>query len=67
MAYDDPEGFERAMRARAGVVETGLFLGMATEVLVSGPAGVSTLSREGGIVTEALARGTRSMSEPDVP
>ena len=64
---DDPEGFERAMRARAGVVETGLFLGMATEVLVSGPAGIRTLSREGGVVTEAHARGTRSMSEPDVP
>ncbi len=41
----DAEGFERAIRARAGVVESGLFLGMATEVLVSGPAGVETLSR----------------------
>lgn len=45
---EDAEGFERAIRMRAGVVETGLFLGMATEVLVSGPAGVRTLSREGG-------------------
>ena len=42
---DDAEGFERAIRARAGVVESGLFLGMATEVLVSGPAGVRTLSK----------------------
>jgi len=42
---DDAEGFERAIRARAGVVESGLFLGMATEVLVSGPAGVETLLR----------------------
>ncbi len=42
---DDAEGFERAIRARAGVVESGLFLGMATEVLVGGPAGVETLSR----------------------
>ncbi len=41
----DAEGFERAIRARAGVVESGLFLGMATEVLVSGPAGVRTLSK----------------------
>ncbi len=42
---DDAEGFEQAIRARAGVVESGLFLGMATEVLVSGPAGVRTLSK----------------------
>lgn len=42
---DDAESFERAIRARAGVVESGLFLGMATEVLVSGPAGVKTLSK----------------------
>ena len=42
---DDAEGFEGAIRARAGVVESGLFLGMATEVLVGGPAGVRTLSR----------------------
>jgi ribose 5-phosphate isomerase A len=42
---DDPEGFDRAIRARAGIVESGLFLGMATEVLVSGPAGVKTLVR----------------------
>ena len=51
----DAESFERAMRARAGVVETGLFLGMATEVLVSGQSGVSTLSKERGTVTEAHA------------
>jgi len=42
---DDPEGFERAIRARAGVVESGLFLGMATQVLVSGSDGVRKLSR----------------------
>ncbi len=42
---DDAEGFERAIRARAGVVESGLFLGMATEVLISGPDGVKTLSK----------------------
>ncbi len=42
---DDAESFERAIRARAGVVESGLFLGMATEVLVSGAAGVKTLTK----------------------
>ncbi len=40
---DDPKGFDLALHGRAGVVETGFFLGMATEVLVSGPAGVKTL------------------------
>ena len=45
---DDAESFERAIRARAGVVESGLFLGMATEVLVSGSAGVRTLSKGDG-------------------
>ena len=45
---DDAEGFEQAIRARAGVVECGLFLGMATEVLVGGPAGVRTLSKGDG-------------------
>jgi ribose 5-phosphate isomerase A len=42
---DDAEVFECAIRARAGVVESGLFLGMATEVLVSGAAGVKTLTK----------------------
>jgi ribose 5-phosphate isomerase A len=41
---DDADSFERAIGARAGIVESGLFLGMATEVLVSGPAGVETLT-----------------------
>ena len=45
---DDAEGFEQAIRARAGVVESGLFLGMASEVLVGGPAGVRTLSKGDG-------------------
>jgi ribose 5-phosphate isomerase A len=44
----DADGFERAIGARAGIVESGLFLRMATEVLVSGPAGVETLTRKDG-------------------
>ena len=46
----DAESFERAIGARAGIVESGLFLGMATEVLVSGPAGVETLKRGDGVI-----------------
>lgn len=40
---DDPEGLESALAAQAGVVESGLFLGMATRVLVSGEKGMRTL------------------------
>ena len=47
---DDPEGFDLALHSRAGIVESGLFLGLATEVLVSGPAGVRTISRSGDSV-----------------
>ena len=50
-ALDDPRSLDLALRARAGVVESGLFLGMATEVLVSGPAGVRTLSKGDGATT----------------
>ena len=50
-AIDDPRSFDLALRARAGVVASGLFLGMATEVLVSGPAGVRTLSKGDGATT----------------
>ncbi len=50
-AIDDPRSFDLALRERAGVVESGLFLGMATEVLVSGPAGVRTLSKGDGATT----------------
>jgi ribose 5-phosphate isomerase A len=42
---DDPRSLDLALGARAGVVETGFFLGLATEVLVSSPAGVKTLSK----------------------
>ena len=45
---DDARSFDLALHARAGVVETGLFLGMATEVLVSDPDGVRTLSKGDG-------------------
>lgn len=43
-----PEDVEAALQARAGIVESGLFLGMAREVLVGGPKGVRTLTRRGG-------------------
>jgi ribose 5-phosphate isomerase A len=43
----DAERTERLLRARPGVVETGLFLGIATDVIVAAADGVSIISRSG--------------------
>jgi ribose 5-phosphate isomerase A len=43
---DDPHALEAALRARAGVVETGLFLGLANEALIASPGGVRVLRRD---------------------
>lgn len=40
----DPAGLERVLQRRAGVVESGLFVGMTTEVHVAGPDGVRILT-----------------------
>lgn len=41
----DPHELEGRLRARAGVVETGLFLGMAQQVVLAGSDGVRTEER----------------------
>jgi len=41
----DPPALDVALRARAGVVETGLFLGMASVALIAGPTGVEERRR----------------------
>lgn len=41
----DVAGLARAIRARAGIVEHGLFVGMARDVVVAGAAGVRHLRR----------------------
>ena len=43
---DDPEALDGALAAQAGVVESGLFLGLATHVLVSAQGGVRSLFRD---------------------
>jgi ribose 5-phosphate isomerase A len=43
----DPSALDVALRARAGVVETGLFLGMASVVLIAGATGVEERRRDG--------------------
>jgi len=40
----DPAGLEGELRRIVGVVETGLFVGMASEVVLAGPGGVRRLS-----------------------
>lgn len=42
---DDPAGVEEALRRRTGVVENGLFLGMAGRALLAGSGGVEVLER----------------------
>ena len=42
---DDPRGLEDMLLRRAGVVDTGLFLGMADEVVVAAEDGVRSLRR----------------------
>ena len=44
---DDPAAVEKALLYRAGVVDTGLFLGMADEVVVASTDGTKTLRRDG--------------------
>jgi ribose 5-phosphate isomerase A len=42
---DDPRGLERTLQARAGIIECGLFLGMADVALLAGSDGVRELRR----------------------
>jgi ribose 5-phosphate isomerase A len=46
-AIDDPPELDDLLKARAGVVESGLFLNMAHRVHVGGDDGVRTLDRRG--------------------
>ena len=43
---DDPEGLDAALQRRAGIVETGLFLGMASLAILAGSDGIQVM--EGG-------------------
>jgi ribose 5-phosphate isomerase A len=44
-AIGDPAGLEQDLSAIVGVVETGLFIGMATTALVATPGGILRLDR----------------------
>ncbi|UYN89501.1 MAG: ribose-5-phosphate isomerase RpiA [Anaerolineales bacterium] len=41
----DPDALARQLEARAGIVEHGLFIGLATDMFVAGPEGVRQLTR----------------------
>ncbi|HEX7551653.1 MAG TPA: ribose-5-phosphate isomerase A, partial [Candidatus Methylomirabilis sp.] len=43
----DPAGLEAKLLGRAGIVGTGLFLGVAHRVIVGKPDGVEVLTRKG--------------------
>lgn len=45
-SIDDPEALDEAMRMAPGVVETGLFLGLAKLAFIAGPGGVLRLESE---------------------
>ncbi len=47
-AIDDPEALDEALRMVPGVVETGLFLGLADLAFVAGPGGVLRLESHWG-------------------
>ena len=44
----DPEEIERRLLLRPGILECGLFLGMATAVVIAGSGGIQVRTREGG-------------------
>lgn len=46
-AIDDLEGLARQLEGRAGIVEHGLFLGLATDLIVAGAGGSRHQQREG--------------------
>ena len=43
----DPKGLAAKLAARAGIVEHGLFCGIASEVIVAGESGIRELRRSG--------------------
>ncbi|HJZ44552.1 MAG TPA: ribose-5-phosphate isomerase RpiA [Hyphomicrobiaceae bacterium] len=44
---DKPEALDQALKRIPGVVENGLFLGIASTAIIAGPAGVEVLERTG--------------------
>ncbi len=49
---EDPEALDEALRLIPGVVENGLFLGIADAAFIGGPSGIETLERDDGDASE---------------
>jgi ribose 5-phosphate isomerase A len=49
---EDPEALDEALKLIPGVVESGLFLGVADAAIIAGPAGVAVLERDSGSETD---------------
>jgi ribose 5-phosphate isomerase A len=43
----DPRALEATLALRPGIIDCGLFLGMATAAVIAGSSGVRVLTREG--------------------
>jgi ribose 5-phosphate isomerase A len=43
---EDPEALDEALKLVPGVVENGLFLGIADAAIIAGPGGIVTLDRD---------------------
>lgn len=60
----DPAATERALKLIPGVVESGLFVGMASVVVIGTPEGVDLVEREGSS-DDDVARTRRENGKPD--
>ena len=49
---ENPEALDEALKLIPGVVESGLFLGIADAAIVAGPSGVVVLERDSGMETD---------------
>ncbi len=56
----EPEALDEALKLVPGVVENGLFLGIADAAIVAGPDGVAVLERDSGAQTGELPGSDRS-------
>jgi ribose 5-phosphate isomerase A len=60
----DPQAMAARLQERAGIVEHGLFLGLATDLVVAGEAGIGHLRRAPGGGQEILVEGTEDWFPP---
>jgi ribose 5-phosphate isomerase A len=51
-SIEDPEALEEALKLVPGVVESGLFLGIADAAIIAGPDGVDVLERDSDLLTD---------------